>query len=130
MKHTLFKFMSGSILIIENEVLVREALVDILQLVGLKTIEAQNGREAITAFHTHQDSIDLVIMDMRLPDIDGPEVLPELEAIRPDVQVIVASGEDRQKLIHLFKSHPNVSILSKPYDIDVLLKSVKQRLEV
>lgn len=120
--------MSGSILIIENEAYVREALTDILDIAGLKTIGAQNGREAIAAFQSLQHSIALVIMDMRLPDMDGTQILQELEAIQPSVKVIVASGEDKQKLLRQFSSHPNVSILPKPYDMDMMLSSVWQVL--
>jgi DNA-binding NtrC family response regulator len=116
--------MSGFILIIENEAYVREALTDILEIVGLKAINTQNGREAITAFQSLQSSIDLVIMDMRLPDMDGTQILQELEAIQPNVKVIVASGEDKQKLLRHFAAHPNVSVLQKPYDMDTMLNNV------
>lgn len=116
--------MSGFILIIENEAYVREALTDILEIVGLKAINTQNGREAITAFQSLQSSIDLVIMDMRLPDMDGTQILQELEAIQPNVKVIVASGEDKQKLLRQFSAHPNVSVLQKPYDMDTMLNNV------
>lgn len=119
-----------TILIVENEALVREALVDILELAGLPTIEAINGHDAIAAFRAKQDQIGVVLLDMRLPDMGGSDVLSVLETIRPDVNVIVASGEDRQKLIHIFREHSNVSILSKPYDIEMLLSQVRARLVV
>ncbi len=122
--------MSGSILIIENDTLIQEALTDMFSLVGLDTIEVQNGRDAITAFHTHHKTIDLVILDMRLPDMDGSEILPELEAIQADVRVIVTSGEEERKLIRLFKAHPNVTIVPKPYDIDVVLDYAQHHTSV
>ena len=122
-------FMSGSILIIENEIFLREALIEILNIVGLNTFNALNGREAVTTFQACQDDIDLVIMDMRLPDMDGAQILQELEMIQPDVKVIVSSGEDKQKLLRQFARHPNVSILAKPYDMDMMLNRVWQMLE-
>lgn len=120
--------MTGSILIIENERLVREALTDILNLAGWFTLEAVNGRDAITTFQTHQHDIDLIVMDMRLPDMYGTEVLGQLETIQPDVPVVVTSGEEKIKLSNQFKAHPNVSILPKPYDIDGVVQHIKQRL--
>lgn len=116
------------ILIIENEELVREALVDILNLAGWTTVEAANGRDAITTFQEHHQNISLVVMDMRLPDMYGTEILENLEAIQPDIQVVVVSGEEKQKLIRQFKSHSNVSILIKPYDIDEMVEHVRRHL--
>ena len=120
--------MSNSILIIENDVLLQEALTDIFGFVGLKTLEAQNGRDAIATFRTHHETIGLVIMDMRLHDMDGSQILPELEAIQPDIPVIVTSGEDKHRLERLFEGHSNVSILIKPYDINVILKKARDTL--
>lgn len=121
--------MSSSILIIENDTLLQEALVELFGFVGLTTIGVQNGRDAIATFRTHHETIGLVIMDMRLHDMNGSEILLELEAIQPDIQVIVTSGEDEQRLVQLFRTHPNVSILPKPYDMNIVLKQAQQMLD-
>ena len=124
------EFMPESILIVENDVLIQEALTDLLDFAGINSLQAENGRDAIATFQTHHKDIGLVIMDMGLDDMRGSEILPELEAIRPDIPVIVASGEDEQKLVRLFQAHPNVFVLPKPYDIDFVLKQAKQMLGI
>ena len=122
-------FMPNLILIIENDTLLQEALADLFRFAGIKTLEAHNGRDAIATFRTHHKSIGLVLMDMRLHDMDGSQILPELEAIRPDISVIGTSGEDQRRLLRLFAGHGNVSVLSKPYDMNIILKQVQDVLK-
>ena len=121
--------MSDSILIIEDDVLIQEALVDILSLADINSYQVQNGRDAIATFQEHHKNIGLVIMDMGLDDMSGSEILPKLEAIQSDIPVIIASGEDERKVAQLFQAHPNVLILPKPYDIDVMLNLAEQVLK-
>ena len=121
--------MSNSILIIENDSLIQEVLGDALKWAGFTPIDVYNGHDAIATFRTLQTDIGLVIMDMGLPDMNGSEILPELEAIQANIQVIIASGQDKQILARRFHSHPNVTILPKPFDLNVMLQHVQQKLD-
>ena len=123
------KLMSNSILIIENDSLIQEVLGDALKWAGFTPIDVYNGRDAIISFRTLQPDIGLVIMDMGLPDMNGSEILLELEAIQANIPVIVASGQDKQILHRRFHSHPNVTILPKPFDLNVMLEHVQAKLD-
>ncbi len=118
----------GSILIVENEPFMREAVEDILDTVGLKVISTGDGHEGIAAYLSHQDEIDLVILDMKLPGMDGSETLRMLRSINPYVKVLIASGYEEQDVRRQLKDQQAVSILKKPYDADTLLSMVNNIL--
>lgn len=118
----------GSVLIVENEPFMREAVEDILDTIGLDVISTGDGHEGIAAYLSHQDKIDLVILDMKLPGMDGPEILRMLRTINPYVKVLVASGYDEQEIRQQLKDQQTVSILKKPYSADTLLSTVAKIL--
>jgi len=120
--------MNGSVLVIENEPLVLEALEDILDLVGLHVVSAEDGEEGIAAYQEHLDEIELVILDMRLPGKDGPDILKALRAINPSVKVIVSSGYDEEEVAQRFMGQQPILILKKPYDAETLLAKVNSVL--
>jgi DNA-binding NtrC family response regulator len=120
--------MNGSVLVIENEPLVLEALEDILDLVGLHVVSAEDGEEGIAAYREHLDEIELVILDMRLPGKDGPDILKALRAINPSVKVIVSSGYDEEEVVQRFTGQQPILILKKPYDAETLLAKVNSVL--
>lgn len=121
--------MNGSVLVIENEPLVLEALEDILDLVGLHVVSAEDGEEGVAAYQKHLDQIELVILDMRLPGKDGPDILKALRTINPAVKVIVSSGYDEDEIAQRFIDHQPIQILKKPYDAETLLAKVNSVLD-
>lgn len=120
--------MNGSVLVIENEPLVLEALEDILDLVGLHVVGAEDGEEGIVAYQEHLDEIELVILDMRLPGKDGPDILKALRTINPSVKVIVSSGYEEEEIAQRFIDQQPIQILKKPYDAETLLAKVNSIL--
>jgi DNA-binding NtrC family response regulator len=120
--------MNSSVLVVENDLLVREALEDILSTIGLKVIGADNGDEGVAAYQALQDEIELVILDVRLPGMDGPKILKALRAINPSIKVIVSSGYDENEIAQRFKDQAPVSILKKPYNANALLTKVQDVL--
>jgi DNA-binding NtrC family response regulator len=120
--------MANSVLIVEDEPNMRQALQDILEIAGLKAISAANGEEGIAAFIAHHDEIGLVILDVRLPGKSGADTLKALQAIEPDVKVIVSSGYDENRISPYFKEQPRVVILKKPYNAEMLLTTVHHAL--
>ncbi|MCP4427321.1 MAG: response regulator [Chloroflexi bacterium] len=119
---------SSSILVVENERFMREAVEDILDSVGLNVISASDGHEGIAAYLLRRDEIDLVILDMKLPGLDGAEILHMLRTINPLVKVLIASGYSEQEVRQRLKNQQTVSILRKPYNADILLSTVAKIL--
>jgi two-component system cell cycle sensor histidine kinase/response regulator CckA len=121
--------MTGAVLIVENEPLVREAMEDILGTVGLTILAACDGREGIATYQARQDEIELVILDMRLPGMDGPDILKALRQINPGVKAIVSSAYDEQMIKKSFGEVQFTGILEKPFSADALLSSVRAVLD-
>jgi CheY-like chemotaxis protein len=83
---------SGTILLVDDEVLVLEVGAKLLQKLGYTVVEANNGKTAIELFKERRESIDLVILDMIMPEIGGGEVYDQIKGINSDVKVLLSSG--------------------------------------
>jgi CheY-like chemotaxis protein len=118
----------GQILIVENEPLVREALEDILNVVGLSVISVDDGLAGVATYQERHADIDAVILDLHLAEQDGVETLRQLRAIDPAVKILVSSGysdeEIRARLVDVFP----VPTLRKPYNVEMLLNKLNQLL--
>ncbi|MFZ7125263.1 MAG: PAS domain S-box protein [Desulfobacterales bacterium] len=83
---------NGCILVVDDEPVVLKVTSRILKHLGYTVLEADNGRDAVRIYKRHHGSIDLVILDMIMPDIGGGEVYDRLRDIHPEVKALLASG--------------------------------------
>ncbi|HEY1109289.1 MAG TPA: ATP-binding protein, partial [Opitutaceae bacterium] len=118
-----------TILLVEDEPVVRDTLRIVLERAGYRVLPAPDGAAARLTFEQHGAEITLVITDMMLPDIIGTEVVKQLRRIRSTLPVIAISGMmdsgDFDELRHLT---PPVTCLSKPIMPQVLLMAVRNKL--
>jgi CheY-like chemotaxis protein len=115
------------ILVIDDELPVREAVSDILALEGLATLTAVDGQSGIDLYKERWSEISLVLLDLSLPDIRGKEVLAQLKAFNPQVQVILSSGYSEGEALQGLENS-GIDFLQKPYNISTFLKLVNERL--
>ncbi|HEX5660602.1 MAG TPA: ATP-binding protein [Polyangiales bacterium] len=80
-----------TILLIDDEPLVRRALAAMLENAGFRVLEAGDGREGLQTLQ-HTSAVQLVVLDRSMPHMSGDELLPKLRALRPELPVIVLSG--------------------------------------
>jgi CheY-like chemotaxis protein len=118
-----------SVLVVENEPFMREAVEDILDSVGIEVFSAKDGHEGVSTYLDNKDKIELVILDMRLPGMAGPETLQMLRSINPLVKVIIASGYEKKEVERQLKGQATNYILRKPYDAQSLLNTVQSVLD-
>jgi CheY-like chemotaxis protein len=83
---------SGTILLVDDEEMVLEVSVKMLKKMGYTALEAHSGKEAVDIFRDNSEIIDLVILDLIMPDIGGGEVYDRIKAINPGVKVLLSSG--------------------------------------
>ncbi len=82
----------GTILIVDDEAYIRSILQTMLEKLGYRVISAANGKEALEIYAEHQEIIDLVIMDLIMPVMNGKEAFDRLRQINDKVKVLIASG--------------------------------------
>jgi len=83
---------AGTVLVVEDEELVRRSLYDILEGNGYRVLQARNAREAMLIGRGYGGAIDLMLTDLVLPGMNGPELADELRPLRPGMQVLYISG--------------------------------------
>jgi PAS domain S-box-containing protein len=118
-----------SILVVDDEELIRQVTKYALEENCYHVIEAKDGPEALVVFARHADSIQLVVTDIMLPFMDGVELVRSLKKIKPDVLIIAASGEGDQQLVSRLEELGIATFLPKPYGIDKLLATVGATLQ-
>ena len=115
------------ILIVDDDPAMAKSIGGILSLVGLKAHSVTSGRLAIQELH--DNSYNLVLLDLNMPDIDGTAVLDHINRHGIATNVIVVSGESEiKKAIHVLKNGAK-DFIRKPYSTDELLFSIKNVLE-
>jgi DNA-binding NtrC family response regulator len=120
--------MTHTVLIVENELFVLDAMEEILATGGFKSICVRNGKHGVDTYKERISEIDLVILDMNLPGMAGPEVYQVMQGFNPNVKVIVSSGYDESDVIERFGEPRPTSILKKPFNAQMLLEQVQSVL--
>jgi CheY-like chemotaxis protein len=113
--HQIIEEKGGTVLLVEDEEMVRKMTETVLTRLGYKVFLAKDGVEAVTMFQWHKDEIDVVLSDLSMPRMNGWETLSALRQIRPDIPVILASGYDESKVIGDSQPARPQVFLHKPY---------------
>ncbi|HMA95330.1 MAG TPA: ATP-binding protein [Polyangiaceae bacterium] len=107
---------AGKILLIDDEVAVRVVTNRLLVDLGQRVITAESGRRGIELFREQHSTIDLVLLDLTMPELTGAQVLDELRRIRKDVSVVVTSGFHPSNASDLLSLPNVVGFLEKPHN--------------
>lgn len=119
---------SGLVLVIDDEAPVREAVTDILEMEGINVVTAANGDAGIAVYRAQPDAIDLVLLDLSMPGKSGYETFEALQAIDPNVRILLSSGYSEADATRGFSSPPLVGFVQKPYRLDSFVQVVKKFL--
>lgn len=120
-----------TILLVDDEELLRAGMQEMLELQGFKVITAPNGEQALSCLA--QERIDLVITDLVMPKMDGIDFVQQLRKTWPDVPVIVVSGSTRNIMerygIDTIQVPGADASLSKPFKGVDLVAQIRELLE-
>ncbi len=118
----------GTILLVDDEPMVRQVVASILEESGYRVLHASDGREATEKYRERREVIDLVILDMTMPWMSGSECFRELKQTDPRVRVLLSSGhcmsEDKQRLLN----EGVINFIQKPYTAPELTETVAAAL--
>lgn len=117
------------LLVVDDEDMVRCVIRTALTLRGYKITEAANGSEALEEFKKNSPHIDLVLMDIGLPDMDGWTVLEKMREVRPGAPVVMISGSTAEEQPMRYAKDAGVIFVAKPYANEDLLGAVRKVLQ-
>ncbi len=120
---------AGRILFVEDEDAVRGVAAKLLRARGYEVIEAASGEEALELAEAHAGKIDLMISDVVMPGMQGPDLLKHARGYLGSAPVMFISGYAESEFSDLLEGEENVSFLPKPIDIKTLAERVKQELQ-
>ena len=118
-----------TVLLVEDEDQVRAITRRILARNGYQVIEAQNGGEALLVCQQHTGHIDLLLTDVVMPQMSGPEVARRLAEARPDMKVLLMSGYTEDSVVGHDILSRSFGFIQKPITPDTLGKKVRDVLD-
>ncbi len=121
---------SGKILVVDDEDDVRNLCMEIVEFLGFQTLGAVDGNEALQIFRENASEIDLVIMDMTMPNMDGVSAFHGLRRIRPDVTVILSSGYSEKDVSSHFTGDRPADFIQKPFKVKNLKATIFRLLNL
>ena len=114
-----------TILLVEDEEMLRELGVSILESEGFRVLAAKDGVEAVALFESYSDEIGLVVCDLGLPRLGGREAFLKMKESRPGVRAIVASGYLEPAIRSEMLKAGVIDTIQKPYDFNDLLAKIR-----
>ena len=119
---------SGLALVVDDEAGVLDVTSMMLEHLGLEVAKANDGREGMDRFLQLADEVDLVVLDLTMPDFNGQEVFERIRAIRADVPVLFCSGFDAPETLHALLARDNVGFVRKPFRVCAMASAVMELL--
>lgn len=119
---------SGTILVVEDEAMVRQLVCETLEAAGYDVIEARTPNEALRIVTASNVPIDLLLTDVVLPEMNGRELYQRLEAIQPGVRVLYASGYTDEVIVDHGMLEDGLDFLQKPFTLQGLRHKVREGL--
>lgn len=118
-----------TVLVVEDDAQVRRVLADTLSREGYRVLVAQHGLEALTLAEDHGPGLELVVTDVVMPKMGGPELAERLREARPGLPVLFLTGYSEQAVLHHGDLDPDASLLEKPFSRERLLARVRSILD-
>jgi PAS domain S-box-containing protein len=118
-----------TLLLVEDEPALRKLVVTMLEEKGYAVLQAGNGLDAIAVAERHRGEIDLLITDVVMPRLSGPELAQQLRSLRPGVEVLFMSGYNDSRLVNRGIEQADANLLVKPFTPDQLFSRVHELTE-
>jgi CheY-like chemotaxis protein len=116
---------SETVLLVEDDPMVRRYACDQLVALGYHVIEAHSGLQALTILREGQ-GVDLLFTDVVMPGMSGRQLADQAMALRPDLKVLFTSGYTENAIVHHGRLDPGVHLLSKPYRREDLARRLRE----
>lgn len=118
-----------TILVAEDDDSLRDLAQRMLERAGYTVLTAENGKKAIEVFNNHSEDVDLLLLDVVMPEIGGRGVFDTIHKQRPDIPALFASGYSQNAIHTNFVLQAGMKLIRKPYDANELLRRVREILD-
>ena len=118
----------ATVLLVDDEEMIREAATAVLESLGLTVITAADGLEALEIVQRPGVKVDVVLMDLTMPHMDGREAFLAIRGIHPRMPVILSSGYNEHESVQAFMGRGLAAFLQKPYTLRSLERTVLEVL--
>ena len=118
----------ATVLLVDDEEMIREAATAVLESLGLTVVTAADGLEALEVVQRTDLKVDVVLMDLTMPHMDGREAFHAIRRIHPHMPVILSSGYNEQESVQAFMGRGLAAFLQKPYTLRALERTVLEVL--
>ena len=118
-----------TVLLVEDDDIVRNLCVRVLEELGYRVLRASNGTEAIALSRKHGDRIDLLMTDVVMPGMNGGELATQLILHHPEMKILFTSGYTEDVIVHHGVLDDGVSFIGKPYSPTALAMKIREVLE-
>ena len=119
---------TGTVLVVDDEEIVRATARHTLQRYGYQSIVAEDGAKALEAYKTSPGKVSLVLLDLTMPVMSGEETLRQLQLLNPHVKVLLTSGYNEVEAVQRFAGKGLAGFIQKPYTAAALAEKVKEVL--
>ena len=119
---------STTILLVDDEDIIIDVAQELLKKIGYKVLTAKSGTAAIELYKANQDEIDMVILDMIMPVMDGGETYDRLKEINPDIKVLLSSGYSIDGQASEIIQRGCNGFIQKPFNMKDLSQTIREIL--
>ncbi len=114
------------VLLIDDEAVVREMVGEVLEQEGFAVLSAADGAAGVALYRENRERVDVVLLDLSMPGLDGEETYARLRELDPGVRVILSSGFDRHAAAARFAAHGPAAFIQKPYRPEQLVAEIER----
>jgi PAS domain S-box-containing protein len=119
---------SGTVLVVDDESIIRDLARSALEATGLRVLEARDGLDAVEIFQAGIESIDLVLLDMTMPRMGGAEAFRHIRGLSPSTRVLLTSGYTQRESLESLADLPPDGFLQKPFRVRELVSKTRDLL--
>ncbi len=119
----------GIILVVDDEKSIQELLGESIESLGFKVLYASDGMEGVESYRNYQKNIDLVLLDMTMPHLNGEQTLKKIRQINPHARVVLMSGYPKEVCANLFEEEVPNGFIQKPFRLADLSGNIQVALE-
>ena len=120
----------ATVLVVEDEEVLRRAVSKALQIRGFSVIEAPDGSVAMDLMRTHSDKIDVILLDVTIPGISSREIFREAQHMRANLKIVLTGAYERKTVDAIFPGLRITQFIRKPFQLDELVGTLRDALAV